>query len=249
MTIREYLDNPSGKGAAVNSKVIYEVFLEKFKKYEEMKRDVIIKAFKYKKKYYIYAKLESQSVDKCYYQCVIELTPNDKDTSANLEKTADMKVYVNSPSFNFTFAHVFLREKLIIESFKAKYSREVKHTAPKTRNPYSVVGYEKILVFTLLTAIRKGMLNKDKYKDDKNFMVDMYKNLRKPDEVLKEYELLKRKQAEAKRKEKEKQKEDLKKTSPTTQGSTVTRSSNHNKGKVTPIGANKSKIVKPKRKR
>ena len=76
MTIREYLDNPSGKGAAVNSKVIYEVFLEKFKKYEEMKRDIIIKTFKYKKKYYIYAKLESQSVDKCYYQCVIELTPN-----------------------------------------------------------------------------------------------------------------------------------------------------------------------------
>ncbi|PZM82136.1 hypothetical protein DLH72_04510 [Candidatus Gracilibacteria bacterium] len=243
MTLKEYLDNPSGKGSSTNNKEVLRNFLNRFDKFKEEKRVIKIDFVKDAKKFFIVAKVQSGSLDKLFYDCIIEITPEDK-ANKDFMNNGKFKVFINSPSFTFTFANAFLGKDMIITQLKHKYSKEVLKENPEIRNPYKMIGYEKIFVFTLLELVRHYR-NKtlDDFREFKGILALLDKQLRTSEEILREYSLLKDKLAKEKKKEKELEKKRKEEEAKTVLANKSSQS--HIKAKIKP---NVSKVIKPKRK-
>lgn len=243
MTLKEYMDNPSGKGSAINSKEILKVFIERFEKFKSEKREIKLDFVKEGKKFYILSKVQSSSLNGLFYDCIIEISPNDP-ANKNFLTNGDFKVYVNSPSFNFTFAYVFLHKDMIIKQLEHKYDKEVRKNDPGIRNPYKIIGYEKILMFTLLEISRSHHGKTiDDFRELKGLVKLLDKQLRIPEEILKDYNQIKDKENKIKKQEKEKEKKTREKEMKNSSFPTPTK--NHIKQKV---GPNKSKVITAKKK-
>lgn len=157
LTLKEFLDNPMGKGStAIPNKELIKSDL--VRRYEKLKKDIKVKVYKDKKDFYFHVTIPSESDRNNTYDVVIQFIP-DAD-AINIGKTIEkygVKFFSNCPSFVYTFAYVFNSYGYFIESLADKYDDKVLEDMPVVRNPNEIISFEKSIYFA-------GLYIRDKYK-------------------------------------------------------------------------------------
>ena len=167
MTYDQYIQNPMGVANAVisNRNMYRELYMAKLDKIlvrEMGKIDYTL--YKSGKKYYVYIKIPSEVIEKFYYDVVIEFSePKDKSLLDSTLKNYNVKFYSNDPSFVYTFAHSFIKNKLFIDELKDVMSKEAIKKVAVEKNPSNQVGYVKSLYFAYLYLKRENVFNKNKF--------------------------------------------------------------------------------------
>lgn len=162
MTFDQYIQNPMGvKNAVFSNREMYRnMYTERLNKLlvrEGGKIEYYL--YKGKKKYYAYLKIPSETVEKFYYDVVIEFSEPEGKSPRSL-RDYNVRFYSNDPSFVFTFAHAFIKNELFINEYKDKMSREAVTQNADEKNPTNQVGYVKSLFFAYLIMGQKGLFNK-----------------------------------------------------------------------------------------
>lgn len=163
MTLEEYINNPMGSAVIANQREMYKVYYTQ--KYDVlMVREngkMVYKLYKAKKDdvYAIHLKIPSESIPDFYYDVVIEFTSKTGNKFTSLEKY-NIRVYSNDPSFVYTFAYAFNKDKMFITELSDKMSKEALKTQAKERNPKALIGYVKTLYFAYIFMKRSGVINK-----------------------------------------------------------------------------------------
>ena len=166
MTLEEYIGNPLGKGGgailnATARESMRNSYVEKFNnlmvREHGMMNYRIYKNSK-KNKFYIWFKVPSETINKFYYDVVIEFFADSdvKEAGQNLFKY-NARFYANDPAFVYTYAYVFNKNDLFIEELKSKMSRKALNEKPDEKNPYMQVGYIKSIYFAYLMMINRGL--------------------------------------------------------------------------------------------
>lgn len=167
MTYDQYIQNPMGIANAVisNRNMYRELYMNKLDKIlvrEMGKIDYTL--YKSGKKYYVYIKIPSEVIEKFYYDVVIEFSePKDKSLIDSTLKNYNVKFYSNDPSFVYTFAHAFIKNKMFIDELKGVMSKEAIRQVATEKNPSNQVGYVKSLYFAYLYLKRENVFNKNKF--------------------------------------------------------------------------------------
>lgn len=167
MTFKEYITNPSGiKSSAISYRKMYEdLYQDKWGKIMTRENGHIeYKLYNGKGNiYYAYLKIPSETIDKFYYDIVIEFISNGVDRTLD---NAQVKFFSNDPSFNYTFAHVFKKNNLTIKELENKMSKKALSKPPIEKNPYNMVGYVKTLFFAYLFLKDRGLLYKVRFTSE-----------------------------------------------------------------------------------
>lgn len=167
MTYDQYIQNPMGVANAVisNRNMYRELYMGKLDKIlvrEMGKIDYTL--YKSKSKYYVYIKIPSEVIEKFYYDVVIEFSePKDKSLLDSTLKNYNVKFYSNDPSFVYTFAHAFIKNKMFIDELKGLMSKDAIRNVASEKNPSNQVGYVKSLYFAYLYLKRENVFNKNKF--------------------------------------------------------------------------------------
>lgn len=167
MTFDQYIQNPMGISNAVfsNRNMYRNLYISKLDKIlvREMGK-VDYTLYKSKSKYYVYMKIPSEVITKFYYDVVIEFSePKEKKLLDSTISNYNVRFYSNDPSFVFTFAHAFIKNKLFITELKDVMSPEAIKKAAVEKNPSNQVGYVKSLYFAYLIMKRENIFNKKKF--------------------------------------------------------------------------------------
>lgn len=205
MTIKEYIENPMGKGDAVlgqNRQVIVSTLKEKYEtltNHKEIKMKCYTAALAVPTKYYIHLTIPSETERENTYDVIFEFT---KDKNKPM-KDWDVKVFSNSPSFAYTFAYVYLHHDLMIKSLGKKLGKEFIKIEPNTRNKFKVVSYEKYVFFGAMFIIDSKILNEEAFrKKSVQYSTTIYPGkVRTLQEIMKEYDAAKGKLERKKRQE------------------------------------------------
>lgn len=149
--LRNYYNNPSGKGSAIvnNQKQLREHYQDMLSKIEDKMK---IKWYKLKNSSLIcHISLPSSSIDKISYDILFQFNTGELD-SINERNLNDipMKVFSNCPSFTFTYAYVFNKNKILIDWLKIKIPSTVLTKKSEVRNKYNIISYEKSLYLSVL---------------------------------------------------------------------------------------------------
>lgn len=165
MDIRQYLDNPMGKGAIIQGKQLIIDDLDK--RFEKLNTDKKIESDVYKdgNNYIFHIKLPSESERDNTYDVVIEFSPVDK-TSLSDESIINynVKFFSNCPSFIFTYAYAYNDKNLFIDFLSKKLDEQVLKNAPVVKNPMNIVNFEKSIYFACKYLVEEKNLNKNYLK-------------------------------------------------------------------------------------
>lgn len=148
-TLKEFLDNPMGKGSTAisNRKLITEDLKRRY--YELIKKKKIT-IFPYKDgdEYYFHFKIPSESERENNYDVVLRFTMlEDNFKYDNFLNRYYLQFFSNSPSFTYTFAYVFNDYQLLIPLLSNKYKDIVLSNNPLVKNPGEIINYEKSIFF------------------------------------------------------------------------------------------------------
>ena len=152
MKLKEFLDNPAGKGdSSLNRTVLKETLDAKYNRLVRNKNDKI-KVTVYRvlmsNNYYIHLVIPSETDRDNTYDVVLFFEQEEKTALAtSLLSTHNVKFFANSPSFAYTFGKVYYDEGLLIDSLKHKFPDEILNQAPEVRNRYGIVNYDKYIYF------------------------------------------------------------------------------------------------------
>lgn len=209
MTIKEYVENPMGKGDAAlgtNREMVKSILTEKYQRLVGNKK---IKAYCYdgpkKSQYTIHLVIPSESERNNTYDVVFEFTAADK--SLRDEKSLrnyDVRVFANSPSFAYTFAYVYKKNGLLIEYLTNKLGKQFVKIAPEVRNRYQIVSYEKYIFFGAMYITESGLLVKKTLESQLSIMnpVTNYPaKIRTLEQIMREYQVAEAKVRKQKKKE------------------------------------------------
>lgn len=169
MNIKEFINNPSGKGSAmVGSRgILKEVYTNRYHKYVKSNGAIKTQLFYNSKKdiYYILGKIESETVKGVFYDTVIMFHTDNSDivNSASL-KSYDISFFSSCPSFVFTYASASINQDMAIKKLIDKYPKEVKSTKADVRNPNLIMGFEKSTYYLVKHILdNPSILLKDTY--------------------------------------------------------------------------------------
>lgn len=174
MTFDQYIVNPMGKSNAVlNATARESIRKDYLKRYDQLlvreKGKIDYKLYYDQKKniYVAHFKIPSETVEKFYYDTVIEFYTNSnvKQGGVNL-MDYDVKFYSNDPAFVFTYAHTFQKNGLFIDELKPKMSKLANKKEAKEKNPGNNIGYVKSIYFAYLTLKRSGIANRDRFESE-----------------------------------------------------------------------------------
>lgn len=189
MKIIDYLSNPYGKGSAfINRKIIYANLMDKYNSL--IKKNKIFTTFIYKDgpNYYCHIRIPSESIENMTYDVIIFIKH-----SSSIIRYNEFKVFSNCPSFVFTYAYVFNKNKMLIDFLKNQFDDEVLSEDPTIRNPNKVLGFEKSIFYALnylidhfnstyvLDRFAKKFVMKDlvkKVRDDQLILLQYNRNKR-----------------------------------------------------------------------
>ena len=167
MTYDQYIQNPMGVANAVfsNRDMYRNLYMTKLDKIlvREMGK-INYKLYVNKNKYYVYIKIPSELLEKFYYDVVIEFSePKDKKLIDSTLKNYNVRFYSNDPSFVYTFAHSFIKNKMFIDELKDVMSQEAIKKVAVEKNPSNQIGYVKSLYFAYLILKKENVFNKKKF--------------------------------------------------------------------------------------
>ena len=171
MTYNDYIQNPMGRENAVYSaRYMYrDLYTEKLDKIMVRENGKINYKLYYTKddKYIIHMKVPSEVVPNFYYDTIVEFyTTNITSQHSGTIDKYYVKFYSNDPSFVFTFAHAFIKNKMFIEDLVPKMSKEAVREKAKTKNPKDQVGYVKSIYFAYLLCKQYGLFSKSRFKSE-----------------------------------------------------------------------------------
>lgn len=177
MTFEEYIRNPMGIANSVisNREMYKKLYTDKLDKillrevgkleYYCMKES---KGSNSKDVYWCYLKIPSENVSDFYYDVIIKLIPKKGALESYSIKEYDVQFFSNDPSFVFTFAHAFIKNKMFIPEYLDKMSKEAVQKKAEVKNPHNQVGYVKSLYFAYLIMDQRGLFHKMRYNDTYN---------------------------------------------------------------------------------
>ena len=143
-TLKSYLNNPGGKGSSVGIalQTAKNHYMEEFKKVEGK---MSLKWFYTPKKDYLCAHitLPSQSTESILYDIVFEFHLGETRTYGDYILDYPVKVFSNAPSFMYTYAYAFHKEKRLVSWSKTKYPPNTLSTEPVSKNPYKQISFER----------------------------------------------------------------------------------------------------------
>lgn len=143
MTIRQYLENPYGKGFSVTNVAKQRKELEN--DFIKIKDKIACKVYKYRDYAIFHVVVPSSSKDTVNYDVIVEVELKKLHEGAATIEDLPFKVFSNCPSFIYTYANVFKQNKMLCEWLISKYRNEVKKLEPVYRNRYNMIGYERSL--------------------------------------------------------------------------------------------------------
>ncbi len=144
ITLRQYIDNPSGKGSAYLAKratIKQGLNLTFIKLLRESKRAFTATPYIYDTGdllYHVTVPSEFYKTNKICYDVLFLLK-----ASQQRRAMREIQVFSNCPSFVYTYCYVYNKKGLLIEDFKDKLPTEALTQAPVVRNPIESMGYEK----------------------------------------------------------------------------------------------------------
>lgn len=155
MNISEYMKNPLGKGASVLMLSTTRKALDD--EYATIAAQITHKWYNLNNKYYIiHIKIPSKSISQLYYDVLLEFDADSIPKQVTVINNGKCRVFSNCPSFTFTFAYVFNKNKDIIPWTKKKYNSLVFKSNPAKRNPAEIRNYEKSLYFAIKYITTNG---------------------------------------------------------------------------------------------
>lgn len=155
MNINDYLINPMGRGAAVLS--LPSVRKELDEQYKILYAKIKLVWYNLGNKFYIaHLKIPSRRNERLYYDVLIQFDIESILPNTTTINSCNIKVFSNCPSFTYTYAYIFNKNKNLIEWTKKKYPLEVLSQSPSTRNPYGVLSYERSLYFSFRYITSNG---------------------------------------------------------------------------------------------
>ena len=169
MTYDEYIRNPMGTGNfVVSARDMYrQMYTEKWNRIKLRENGVIVyRMYTDDIDYYIHIKIPSEVVPKFYYDVIIRFYPPKGKGHIQSERTLnnyEVQFYSNDPSFVFTFAHAFNKNKLFIKDLESKMSKLSLTTKADSRNPKDQVGYVKSLYFAYIEMRNLGLFQKRRW--------------------------------------------------------------------------------------
>lgn len=166
MTLKEYIENPMGKGDSVVPAVVREAqrneYVAKFNNVLLRENGNIDYRCYYDDKantYWLHVKVPSEHVEKFYYDVLFKFSANaEKGTENNLFNW-DVQFYSNDPAFVYTYVYAFNQRDLFIKELSSKMSKSALNTPSKEKNPSGLVGYCKIIYFAYI-IMEEQNLNK-----------------------------------------------------------------------------------------
>ena len=168
--MEQYITNPmqSPVLTAIMRESMRNSYIKKFNALL-LREHGIINYFLYKdedhNKYYAYFKIPSETIERFYYDTIIEFTTdnNIKEAGKNLFKY-NIRFYSNDPSFVYNYAYVFSRKGLFINQLADKMSQKALRDPAKEKNPANQVGYVKSIYFAYLFMKLRSFNDIDKFK-------------------------------------------------------------------------------------
>lgn len=163
MTLKEFINNPAGKGdSSVNRATLISVLDSK---YDKLVKDKTIQFKIYKKirggSYYFHLIIPSETErDNTYDVVFLFEDPKKLHSKSSSISEYDIRVFANSPSFAYTFAKVYKDNDLFIDSLSGKYEKEILSLKPEVRNRYGIVNYDKYVYFGAKFIMESRLLNK-----------------------------------------------------------------------------------------
>lgn len=165
ITLKDYIKNPTGGKTRIvgEQEIARNVYTDKFNKVMLKvagKIDYIL--FKEStKRYILYLKFPSESIDKLTYDVIIDFyTKDDVKQRMNTLNDYYVRFYSNDPNFIYTYAYIFNKNKLIVPELVNKLDQTALKEKPKTTNPKGLVGYVKSIYFAYLFFKLRGLDNK-----------------------------------------------------------------------------------------
>lgn len=166
MNIREYVDNPMGKGdsSIPNRKQLVESLNLKYENLIRNKGNKIkMTAYRDKLKdvYYFHLIIPSESERDNSYDVVFQFSDESKQHHHELSiSNYDVKVFSNSPSFAYTFSYVYAKHGLLIDWLSSKLGKEFITKEPVVRNRFGIINYEKYVYFGARYILDSKRLNR-----------------------------------------------------------------------------------------
>lgn len=153
--IKEFLNNPAGKGSAVlNINATKDKYIER---YNLVRKKITHKTYFVKDIIYIIVNIPS-SVEGIMYDVVLKFE-NTKKSTGDTITDMNMQLFSNSPSFLYTYAYAYEKQKLFIKECKKKLSSKMLSDIAKTRNPYGVLSYDFSIFASLYYIVTNGYTN------------------------------------------------------------------------------------------
>ena len=179
LTLRSYLSNPYGKGNTTvpNIYSIKNTYLDKLR---QMGSKIAFKWYQFKEKSFIcHLMIPSESAEGVHYDVVFEFSYPTKEYTSKTVLDLPLRVFSNSPSFSYTYAHVFLKEKLLCDWLKNKYTKNVRKNVAGVRNSANIVGFEKTFYLSALFLTMNG-------RSDLSFITSTAEKISSTNEIEKE---------------------------------------------------------------
>lgn len=159
-TVNSFLTNPTGDAGtnAQARKLVLEDMSKKMNGLLNMGRKFDVKFFKAGKSIFVKVIVPSETFEDFGYDVLIEFEEYDSN-SGSLQPN-HIRFFSNSPSFVYTYAHVFHMFGILIDTLIKKYPEAVFKEIPDTRNPDFTTFYEKSITMALLYLREKDLLSK-----------------------------------------------------------------------------------------
>lgn len=155
MNITDYLINPMGRGSAVLSLPARRKELDE--QYKILYSRIKLTWYLLGDKFYIaHLKIPSRRHEQLYYDVLIQFDIESIPQNTNTINNCNLQVFSNCPSFTYTYAYVFNKNKDLIEWSRRKYPTEVILQKPSQRNPYQILSYERSLYFAFRYLTSNG---------------------------------------------------------------------------------------------
>lgn len=162
MTLKEYINNPAGKGDSSLNRAATITMLDS--KYEKLIKEKSIKVRTYRKlggrdEYYIHLVIPTETNRDNTYDVAFYFY-NDPEKPVSDIKNYHVQCFANTPSFAYTFLNVYYKEGLFIECLMDKFDDVFFKGEPEVRNKYKIVNYDKYLYFGAKYILESHLLNK-----------------------------------------------------------------------------------------
>lgn len=167
MTFDQYIQNPMGiKNAVFSGRDMYrKMYTEKWNDIKLRENgSIMYRLYTTDDDFIVHFKIPSEVVSKFYYDVIIRFfPPTGTGQDVRLLRTLndyEIQFWSNDPSFVYTFAHAFAKNKLLFRDLDKQMVNAALKQKAEERNPQDQVGYVKSIYFAYLEMRSANLFQK-----------------------------------------------------------------------------------------